>query len=185
MKVLGTLTAFILSAGFALSAWAGEADVIDAKVRRSAPHTFDFDVTVKSIDNGAGYYADAIEVLAPDGKLLGRRELLHSHEDEQPFTRDVYGVRIPPRHRGRRRPRAPQRQGLRRQDADAQVADALVRAPTQPRRNTGLQTQRAVFLLRSRVRVCGPIRSIASRGVHRRGSSTSQATRRSTGGVRQ
>jgi hypothetical protein len=76
-------------------AWAGEADVVDAKVRRSASRTFDFDVTVTSVDKGAGYYADAIEVLAPDGKLLGRRELLHSHEDEQPFTRDVYGVRIP------------------------------------------------------------------------------------------
>src|SRR5262249_58177728 len=80
---------------FATCAWAGEADVIDAEVRRSAPGTFDFDVTVKSVDQGARYYADAIEVLAPDGKVLGRRELLHPHEDEQPFTRDVYGVRIP------------------------------------------------------------------------------------------
>jgi hypothetical protein len=79
----------------AAGVWAGEADVVDAKVRRNASNTFDFDVTVKSVDKGAAYYADAIEVLAPDGKLLGRRELLHSHEDEQPFTRDVYGVRIP------------------------------------------------------------------------------------------
>ena len=76
-------------------AWAGEADVVAVKVRRSAPNTFDFDVTVKSVDKGANYYANAIEVLLPDGKLLGRRELLHSHEAEQPFTRDLYGVQIP------------------------------------------------------------------------------------------
>ncbi len=60
-------------------------------MRRGASNSFDFDVTVKSVDKGTGYYADVIEILAPDGKLLGRRELLHPHEDEQPFTRDVYG----------------------------------------------------------------------------------------------
>ncbi|OGA09225.1 MAG: hypothetical protein A3D95_08815 [Betaproteobacteria bacterium RIFCSPHIGHO2_12_FULL_69_13] len=76
-------------------AWAGEADVIDVKARRSAPGTYDFDITVKSVDKGWEYYADAFEVLAPDGKLLGRRILLHPHETEQPFTRDLYGVKIP------------------------------------------------------------------------------------------
>lgn len=77
-------------------AFAGEADVVDVKVRRSAPGVYDFDVTVKSVDRGWDYYADAFEVLAPDGKLLGRRVLLHPHETEQPFTRDLYGVPIPP-----------------------------------------------------------------------------------------
>lgn len=94
--VRGTALAMAIAAAFATCARAGEADVIDAKVRRNSSGTLDFDVTVKSVDKGARYYADAIEVLAPDGKRLGRRELWHSHEDEQPFTRDVYGVRIPP-----------------------------------------------------------------------------------------
>jgi hypothetical protein len=89
------LVAFVVTSVFAVCAWASGADVVDVKVRRSAPSTYDFDVTVKSVDRGTSYYADGIEVLAPDGKLLGRRELLHAHEDEQPFTRDVYGVRIP------------------------------------------------------------------------------------------
>ena len=56
---------------------------------------YDFDVTVRSVDKGWEYYADAFEVRAPDGKLLGQRILLHPHETEQPFTRDLYGVRIP------------------------------------------------------------------------------------------
>jgi hypothetical protein len=77
-------------------AFAGEADVIDVKIRRAAQNTFDFDVTVKSVDRGWNYYADAFEVLAPDGRVLGRRVLLHPHETEQPFTRDLYGVKIPP-----------------------------------------------------------------------------------------
>jgi hypothetical protein len=95
MRLHRVFLSLTFAAAFATCAWAGEADVVDAKVRRGPSNTFDFDVTVKSVDRSTGYYADAIEVLTPDGKLLGQRELLHPHEDEQPFTRDVYGVRIP------------------------------------------------------------------------------------------
>jgi len=79
----------------AQAAVAGEADVVDVKVRRNASGTYDFDVTVKSVDKGWNHHADAFEVLGPDGKVLGRRILYHPHETEQPFTRDLYGVKIP------------------------------------------------------------------------------------------
>ena len=78
------------------AAWAGEADVVDVKVRRVSPGVYNFDVTVKSNDTGWSHYADAFEVLGPDGKVLGQRILFHPHETEQPFTRDLYGVHIPP-----------------------------------------------------------------------------------------
>ena len=84
--------ALLLSTNTAL---AGEADVVDVKVRRNPAGTYDFDITVKSIDKGWNHYADAFEVLGPDGKVFGRRVLLHPHETEQPFTRDLYGVNIP------------------------------------------------------------------------------------------
>jgi len=77
------------------AAFAGEADVVDVKVRRNSSGAYDFDVTVKSVDKGWSHYADAFEVLGPDGKVLGRRILYHPHETEQPFTRDLYGVKIP------------------------------------------------------------------------------------------
>ena len=79
----------------ATAAWAGEADVVSAKVRKAPDGTYSFDVTVRSNDRGWEYYADAFEVLTPDGRVLGRRVLLHPHESEQPFTRDLYGVKIP------------------------------------------------------------------------------------------
>jgi hypothetical protein len=86
------LLSLILAASSVL---AGEADVVDVKVRRNASGAYDFDVTVKSVDKGWEHYADAFEILAPDGSLLGRRVLLHPHEDEQPFTRELYGVKVP------------------------------------------------------------------------------------------
>jgi hypothetical protein len=86
------LLAFLL---LAPSAFAGEADVVGVKVRRNSAGTYDFDVTVKSVDKGWNHYADAFEVLDPDGAVLGRRILFHPHESEQPFTRDLHGVKIP------------------------------------------------------------------------------------------
>jgi len=79
----------------ALPAWAGEADVVQAKVEKGANGTYNFDVTIRSNDRGWDYYCDRFEVLDPDGKVLGVRTLYHPHETEQPFTRELYGVRIP------------------------------------------------------------------------------------------
>jgi len=74
---------------------AGEADVLAVEVTRAANGGYRFDVTVQHADTGWDHYADAFEVLAPDGSVLGTRTLLHPHVDEQPFTRSLSGVSIP------------------------------------------------------------------------------------------
>ncbi len=74
--------------------WAGDADVIAVVVRRHA-ELYDLDVTIRSKDTGWERYADQIEALGPDGAILGTRVLEHPHDDEQPFTRDLYEVRVP------------------------------------------------------------------------------------------
>ncbi len=81
--------------GLSSIALAGEVDVIDAKVSRATDGSYRFDVTLRHADEGWEHYADAWEVLAPDGTVLGTRTLLHPHVDEQPFTRSLSGVRIP------------------------------------------------------------------------------------------
>jgi hypothetical protein len=86
------LTAFLLAA---LPVRAGEADVLAVEAEPAGDGTWRFDVTVVHADAGWNHYADRWEILAPDGRLLATRVLLHPHVNEQPFTRSLDGVQIP------------------------------------------------------------------------------------------
>ena len=77
------------------NAGAGEADVLDVRIRAQGNATYQFDVTVRHADEGWDHYADAFEVLSSDGSRLGVRTLIHPHVNEQPFTRSLGGVAIP------------------------------------------------------------------------------------------
>ncbi len=94
MKVLpaACLALFLPAAG----ALAGEADVVGAEAARESDGTWRFRVTVRHADTGWEHYADRWQVETPEGRVLGTRVLLHPHEAEQPFTRALGGVVIPP-----------------------------------------------------------------------------------------
>lgn len=88
-----------LAAGLALSpagATAGEADVLEAVATETGEGIFRFDVTVAHADAGWDHYADRFEIVGPDGAIIATRVLLHPHDHEQPFTRSLTGVEIPP-----------------------------------------------------------------------------------------
>ena len=87
---LATVLSFMSSTSIA-----GEADVVGVEVQKESAGTYRFDVTVAHGDEGWDHYADAWDVVAPDGTVLGTRVLLHPHENEQPFTRSLSGVVIP------------------------------------------------------------------------------------------
>ena len=74
---------------------AGEADVVAAEAVAAGDGTWRFSVTVRHADEGWDHYADAWDVVAPDGTVLATRVLHHPHVDEQPFTRSLSGVAIP------------------------------------------------------------------------------------------
>ncbi len=93
MKSIFLLLTCLLFA--ATSAQAGEADVENVNVAVTGKDTFSFDVTVRHADEGWKHYTDKWDVVAPDGTVLGTRTLYHPHEDEQPFTRSLSGVKIP------------------------------------------------------------------------------------------
>ncbi len=69
------------------------ADVLSVRVS-GEPGAYQFAVEIASPDTGCEQYADWWEIVSVDGDLLYRRILLHSHVDEQPFTRSGGPVEI-------------------------------------------------------------------------------------------
>ena len=92
MRRLIVCAALLLAAGPVL---AEEAVVVSAEAEQESSGTWRFRVTVSHPDEGWDHYADGWEVIAPDGRVLGTRVLLHPHVDEQPFTRSLGGVAVP------------------------------------------------------------------------------------------
>ena len=78
------------------SGMAGEVTILDVKVTPVSNGKFRFDVTLRHADEGWKHYANRWQVETPEGKILGTRVLLHPHVNEQPFTRSLSGVNVPP-----------------------------------------------------------------------------------------
>ena len=68
--------------------FAGKADVLKVEAVEERGDQWTFVVTVRHDDKDPDHWADWWIVRTPEGRELGRRVLLHSHVDEQPFTRD-------------------------------------------------------------------------------------------------
>ena len=85
--------------GLALPTWAqGQKypDVVGVRVEERLPGVFDFDVTISSPYDTPSRYADGFRVMDEHGRtVFGVRPLGHDHASEQPFTRDLYGVKLP------------------------------------------------------------------------------------------
>ena len=94
MKKNLPITLFLLIFS-APSSFSGEADVIEAKVKKSGQNTYTFTVTVLHKDTGWQHYANKWDITDTNGEFLGTRILHHPHVNEQPFTRSLSGVEIP------------------------------------------------------------------------------------------
>jgi hypothetical protein len=89
VQVFPYLAVLLLGPGFALaegSPAAARAEVEKVAVMGSAG-SYLFRVTVRSPDRGCDQYASWWEIITPEGELVYRRVLKHSHVSEQPFTR--------------------------------------------------------------------------------------------------
>ena len=71
------------------SLMAGNADVVDVEIISLGGDKYRINTSVKHADAGWDHYANRWDVLAPDGTVLGSRELGHPHDNEQPFTRSL------------------------------------------------------------------------------------------------
>jgi len=92
---LHKLIMFGLSLFFTVSSMANEVEIVKVKATQSSDKTWRFDVTLKHDDKGWDHYANEWQVIAPDNKILATRTLYHPHVKEQPFTRSIFGVKIP------------------------------------------------------------------------------------------
>ncbi|WP_119165772.1 hypothetical protein [Algihabitans albus] len=92
--IVATLTVLLGTGGLS-PVWAGEADVVAARLSLQGDGRYTAEVTVRHADTGWDHYADLWEVLSPNGDLLGARTLHHPHVEEQPFTRSLRDLEIP------------------------------------------------------------------------------------------
>ena len=74
---------------------AGEVEIVQTVFTQQG-RSWRVDTTLRHADTGWEHYADAWRVVAPDGTVLGTRVLFHPHEHEQPFTRSLGEVVLPP-----------------------------------------------------------------------------------------
>ncbi|RDC75280.1 hypothetical protein DLJ49_00560 [Rhodovulum sp. 12E13] len=86
--------ALALAAAHAAPLLADPAEIVAASAERG-PQGWTVSVTLRHGDSGWDDYADGWRVVSDGGEVLGTRELLHPHVDEQPFTRRLSGLDLP------------------------------------------------------------------------------------------
>lgn len=85
----------IFAAFMTTSVHANEVEITKVVIHQLKDKSWTFAVTLKHGDTGWDHYANEWQVIAPDNKILGTRTLYHPHVEEQPFTRNLSGIKIP------------------------------------------------------------------------------------------
>ncbi len=94
MSVLSKCILPLVAVAFPAMAAADPA-VIEGVKAKGNGGAWSFSVTLSHGDTGWDDYADGWRVVDEGGTVLGYRELLHPHVNEQPFTRSLSGVQVP------------------------------------------------------------------------------------------
>lgn len=80
-----------------LPANADEVRITTAQFSHQSNNRWTIDVTLKHQDSGWKHFADNWRVVDSDRTVLGNRILHHPHINEQPFTRSLTNIVIPPK----------------------------------------------------------------------------------------
>ncbi len=73
----------------------GPANVVGAAMSKNIDGSWDIRATVRSKDTGPSSYADRVEILDPEGKLLHTIPVPNHHLNEQPFSVTATNVKLP------------------------------------------------------------------------------------------
>lgn len=74
---------------------ASDVKILAADLYFSNDNSWLIKVTLEHNDTGWDHFADIWQVVDGKGNVLGNRVLQHPHVKEQPFTRDLAGVKVP------------------------------------------------------------------------------------------
>lgn len=85
----------LLAMLFAGLASANEVEVVQVRFEWQV-NAWQVSTTLRHADSGWDHYADAWRVVDAEGEVLATRTLHHPHENEQPFTRSLGNVLVPP-----------------------------------------------------------------------------------------
>ncbi|MDO6765170.1 hypothetical protein [Agarivorans sp. 1_MG-2023] len=77
------------------SVFANDVTIVAAEFTKDGQRTWKVDVSLLHEDSGWDHYANMWRVVDAKGTVLGERELLHPHFNEQPFTRSLSNVPHP------------------------------------------------------------------------------------------
>ncbi len=77
-------------------AHANQVKIVKATFSQSKADVWAVNVTLKHHDTSWKHYADIWRIVDGTGKILAERVLRHPHKNEQPFTRGLSQVQIPP-----------------------------------------------------------------------------------------
>lgn len=72
---------------------ANDVEIVHTEFKKQGD-TWSVSTTLRHGDTGWKHYADQWRVVDEKGKELGKRILMHPHENEQPFTRSQSGIKI-------------------------------------------------------------------------------------------
>jgi len=76
--------------------FAGQAVIEAVEAQCNHQRLCKFSVTISHKDEGWEHFANGWKIFSPTGELLGYRALAHPHVNEQPFTRSIKNIKIPP-----------------------------------------------------------------------------------------
>lgn len=98
LLILSIFTCSVFASTFDLDTYSTSTDfaqVTNVLATQESNGHWCFDTSVRHNDEGWSHYADGWEVIDEEGNQLGYRLLGHPHENEQPFTRSLCGIKIP------------------------------------------------------------------------------------------
>lgn len=98
LLLLSLFTSSVCASTFDLDTYSTSTDfaqVTNVLATQESNGDWCFDTSVRHNDEGWDHYADGWEIIDEAGGQLGYRKLGHPHENEQPFTRSLCGIKIP------------------------------------------------------------------------------------------